>query len=199
MAQKSFIVVIGDDILRSSRIYGILQSYSILNAHMIYSNDLPCITKDIGTIVHIESREKIQSVMYSVPSTVRYIGLVNGTDEIMCPSNATGYVAIPVPPTECLLPPTMYAVQYPHVTLAPPMEVVKLNQFKSLLGCEIEYKWSDPVQTKSVVAHPVLIKGEIHHVTRGVVHGQFPKRAAIEMDGIQADLYEISVGFPVIM
>jgi hypothetical protein len=197
MAQ--IMVVIGDDVLRSNRIYGILQSYSILNAHIVYSNYIPYIIDDIKTIVHIESKERIQFVMFTIPPTIRYIGLVNGTEEVISPSVGTGYIAIPVPPKDCLIPSTMYTIQYPHVTIAPPMDIQKLNQFKGLLGREVEYKWSNPVQTKSVVAHPALIKNEIHHITRGVLHGEFPKRAVIEMEGIQADSYETSVGFPVIM
>jgi len=157
---------------------------------------------DIGTVIHIETREKILAVLHTIPPTVRYIGLVEGTEEIISLPTAIGYVAIPVPIKEknCPLPHTMYAVQYPHVTLAPPMEILKMNPiFKNLLGRSIEYEWSDPVRTKSVVAHPALIKGETHHITRGVVHGEYPKRAAIEMFEIKGDSYEMSVGFPVIM
>jgi hypothetical protein len=196
---SQFMVVIGDDVLRSTRIYGILQSYTILNAHIVYSNYMPYIMDDIKTVIHIETKENIHSVMFTIPPTVRYIGLVNGTEEIISPSVGTGYIAIPVPAKECMLPPTMYAIQYPHVTIAPPMNIQELNQFKGLLGQRVEYKWSEPVQTKSVIAHPALIKDEIHHVTRGVVHGEFPKRAIVEMEGIKSESYETSIGFPVIM
>ena len=45
----------------------------------------------------------------------------------------------------------------------------------------------------------MLIKGEIHHVTRCVKHGQYPKRSIIEMEGITSDTYETHIGYPVIM
>ena len=199
MENKSFMVVIGKDIMLTSRVRGIIQSYTILNAHIVYSSYMPYIMDDIGTVIHIESKETIENVMYSIPLTIRYIGLVNGTEEIICPTNATGYIAIPVPTKKYSLPLTMYAIQYPHITIAPPMEIQQLKQYKSLLGREIEYKWGDPVQTKSVVAHPVLIKDELHHVTRGVVHGEFPKLAILEMEDIQSDSYEKTFGFPIIM
>ena len=196
----AFMVVIGDDILRTQRILGILQSYSILNAHMVYTNHMPYIMDDIGTVIHIETREKILAILHTIPPSVRYIGLVEGTEEIISLPTAIGYVAIPVPIKECPIPHTMYAVQYPHVTLAPPMEILKMNSiFRHLLGRSVEYEWSDPVRTESVVAHPVLIKDDIHHIKRGVVHGEYPKRAAIEMFDVKAESYETSVGFPVIM
>jgi hypothetical protein len=199
MDKKSFMLVVGKDIMLTSRVRGIIQSYTLLNAQIVYSSYMPYIMDDIGTVIHIESKETIENIMHSIPLTIRYIGLVNGTEEIICPTNATGYIGIPVPPKECLIPSTMYPIQYPHITIAPPMEIRELKQYKSLLGREIEYKWGDPVQTKSVVAHPALIKGEPHHVTRGVVHGEFPKRAIVEMEGIQSDSYVKTFGFPVIM
>lgn len=196
MDNKLFMVVIGKDIMLTSRVRGIIHSYTMLHAHIVYSSYMPYIMDDIGTVIHIESKETIENVMYSIPLTIRYIGLVNGTEEIICPTNAIGYVAIPVPPKKCSL---MYTAQYPHITIAPPMEIQQLKQYTSLLGREIEYKWGDPVQTESVVAHSVLTKGEPHHVTRGVVHHKFPKRAMEEMEDVQSDSYEKTFGFPVIM
>ncbi len=192
-----YILVIGDNVLRSRRIQGMLISYSTMNVHMVYSDQVPYISDKVETVIHIDSLEKIQATIHTMPFHVRYIGYVNGTDEII--GTGTGYVGIPVPKQECTLPSSMYAVRFPHITLAPPMELMKLNQYKSLLGREIEYQWSEPVQQKSVIAHPALVKGEIHHVTRGVLHGEYPKRSIIEMEGVRADTYETQVGYPVIM
>jgi hypothetical protein len=177
---NTFMVVIGDDILRTSRILGILQSYSILNAYMVYANHMPYIMDDIGTVIHIEKREKILAVLHTIPSSIRYIGLVEGTEEIISLPTAIGYIAIPVPIQE---------KECPYVTLAPPMQIVDMNHtFKNLLGKPVEYEWSNPVRTKSVIAHPAWIKGE-----------EYPKRADIEMEGIKSNSYETSVGFPVII
>ena len=194
-----YILVIGDNVLRTRRIQGMLNSYSTMNVHMVYSDQMPYISDDIETVIHIDSLEKIQATIHTMPFHVRYIGYVNGTDEIIGSANSMGYVGIPVPKQECPLPTSMYAVRFPHITLAPPMELMKLNQFKSLLGREIEYNLGEPVQQQSVIAHPALVKGEIHHVTRGVLHGEYPKRSIIEMEGVRADTYETQVGYPVIM
>jgi len=196
----SFMVVIGDDIVRTMRVQRMLHAYnSVLHAYMVYSDNMPYISEDIGTVIHIDSKEKIQTIMHTMPSHVRYIGLVNGTDEIIGLPKTVGYIGIPVPPIPYTIPPTMYKVQHPHVTLAPPSDIRKLDQFKSLLGIEVEYQYSSPVKTKTVVANPVLINGEIMHITRGVVHGHTPKRAIMEMEGVKGESYETTVGFPVVM
>jgi len=197
-SSELFILVIGDDILRTQRILGILHSYSILNAYKIYGNNMPYISDDIGTIIHIDTLEKIQSTLHTMPPHVRYIGYVNGTDEIIGSTNSVGYIGIPIS-QECVIPPSMYSIQYPHITLVPSMDITKLNHFKTLLGKEVEYEISFPVQTKSVIAHPALIKGEIHHATRGVIHGQYPKQSIIEMEGITSHTYETHIGYPIIM
>lgn len=148
----TFMVVIGDDILRTPRILGILQSYSILNAHMVYANHMPYIMDDIGTVIHIETRDKIFAILHTIPPSVRYIGFVEGTEEIISLPTAIGYIAIPV---------AIQEKECPHVTLSSPMQIISMNSsFKNMIGQPVSYEWSDPVRKESCetsVGFPVIM------------------------------------------
>jgi len=200
-SEKRFYVLVGD-VKMSDTILHIINSYTIMSAHIEYniSGDIPIIDiNEFGTFCHIDSEQNIRN-MYSVINSkgLRYIGYINGTDHILS-LNVNGYIGIPVKTNKIIIRDGMWGVSYPHISLIPIMSSIKFNQFKNLIGSEIKYSISEPIKTSSTYTHSVLIDNEEHHVTRIVLNGQTPFIAKKEMEGIKGTTYEERIGYPVIM
>ena len=200
-SEKRFYVLVGN-LAISDKILRIIESYTIMSAHIQYdiSFNIPTIDKnEFGTFCHIDTEANIQNMMTAISSKgLRYIGYVNGTDYILS-IGANGYVGIPVKTDKILIPDGMWEVSYPHITLAPPMGSNKFNEFKEMIGQEVKYSISELIKTKSTYSQSAIIMGEEHHVTRIVLNGQKPFIAKREMEGIRGTTYEDRLGYPVIM
>ena len=200
-SEKRFYVLVGN-LAISDKILRIIESYTIMSAHIHYDTSFNIPTIDInefGTFCHIDTEANIQNMMTAISSKgLRYIGYVNGTDYILS-IGANGYVGIPVKTDKILIPDGMWEVSYPHITLAPPMGSNKFNEFKEMIGQEVKYSISELIKTKSTYSQSALILGEEHHVTRIVLNGQKPFIAKREMEGIRGTTYEDRLGYPVIM
>ena len=200
-SEKRFYVLVGN-LAISDKILRIIESYTIMSAHIQYdiSFNIPTIDiNEFGTFCHIDTEANIQNMMTAISSKgLRYIGYVNGTDYILS-IGANGYVGIPVKTDKILIPDGMWEVSYPHITLAPPMGSNKFNEFKEMIGQEVKYSISELIKTKSTYSQSAIIMGEEHHVTRIVLNGQKPFIAKREMEGIRGTTYEDRLGYPVIM
>lgn len=200
-SEKLFYVLVGD-VKISDTILRIIESYTIMSAHIEYntSNDIPTVDiNKFGTFCHIDTEANIQNMITAISSKgLRYIGYMNGTEHIIS-IGTNGYIGIPIKPNKILIPDGMWEVVYPHITLAPPMGSNKYNEYKDLLGLEVKYSISEIIKTKSTYSHSALILGEEHHITRIVLNGQKPFIAKREMEGLRGTTYEECLGYPVIM
>ena len=200
-SQKRFYVLVGD-IQMSDTILHILNSYTIMDAHIEYNisfNSQAIDTDKFGTFCHIDTEPNIQN-MFSVISSkgLRYIGYINGTDYILS-LNANGNVGIPVQRSKILIRDGMYKVSYPNITIIESMGSNKFNKYKSIIGSEIKYSISELIKTKSTYSQSVLINNEEYHVTRIVLNGENQFVAKKEMKGLRGTTYEEHIGYPVIM
>jgi len=199
--EKRFYVLVGD-LKISDTILRIIESYTIMGAHIEYNTSGNIETIDVnefGTFCHIDSEQNVQNMITAISSKgLRYIGYINGTDYILS-IGTNGYIGIPIKTSKILIPDGMWEVAYPHITLAPPMGANKYNEYKGLIGQEIKYSISELIKTKSTYSHSALIIGKEHHITRIVINGQKPFIAKREMEGVRGTLYEERVGYPVIM
>lgn len=193
-SEMQFVVLVGN-IPITPRIEGIINSYKIMGAHITYSSKISYI--EYGTMCHIDTKEHIQNMIASIKD-IRYIGYVNGTDEIIS-SKCNGYVGIPVITDFQKIPQGMWCVSYPHITLVSPMGSNKFSENIKLIGQSIEFDMSELIKTQNTYSHSVILSGEEHHVTRLVLDGQKPFIAKKEMAGIRGDKYIHYIGFPVIM
>jgi len=200
-SEKRFYVLVGN-LAVSDKILRIIESYTIMSAHIQYDMSFNIPTIDInefGTFCHIDTEANIQNMMTAISSKgLRYIGYVNGNDYILS-IGANGYIGIPVKTDKILIPDGMWEVSYPHITLAPPMGSNKFNEFKEMIGQEVKYSISELIKTKSTYSQSAIIMGEEHHVTRIVLNGQKPFIAKREMEGVRGTTYEDRLGYPVIM
>lgn len=199
-SEKRFYVLVGD-LKVSDKILRIIESYTIMGAHIEYntSGNIPSINvTEFGTFCHIDTEANIQNMITAISKWLRYIGYVNGTDYVLS-IGVNGYVGIPIKTDKILIPDGMWEVSYPHIILVPPMGSNKFNEFKGILGNEIKYSISELIKTKSTYSHSALIMGEEHHVTRIVLNGQNPYIAKREMEGVRGTTYEERLGYPVIM
>ena len=199
-SEKRVYVLVGD-LKVSDKILRIIESYTIMGAHIEYntSGNIPSINvTEFGTFCHIDTEANIQNMITAISKWLRYIGYVNGTDYVLS-IGVNGYVGIPIKMDKILIPDGMWEVSYPHIILVPPMGSNKFNEFKGILGNEIKYSISELIKTKSTYSHSALIMGEEHHVTRIVLNGQNPYIAKREMEGIRGTTYEDRLGYPVIM
>lgn len=199
-SEKRFYVLVGD-LKVSDKILRIIESYTIMGAHIEYntSGDIPSINvTEFGTFCHIDTEANIQNMITAISKWLRYIGYVNGTDYVLS-IGVNGYIGIPVKMDKILIPDGMWEVSCPHITLVPPMGSNKFNNFKGVLGHEVKYSISELIKTKSTYSHSALIMGEEHHVTRIVLNGQNPYIAKREMEDIRGTTYEERLGYPVIM
>ena len=195
-SEMQFVVLVGD-IPITPRIEGIINSYKIMGAHITYSSEISY--SEFGTMCHIDTKENIQNRIATIKDiNIRYIGYVNGTDEILS-SKCNGYVGIPVITDVEEIPHGMWCVSYPHITLVPPSGSNKFNENIELIGQPIEFDMSELIKTQNTYSHSVILSGEEHHVTRLVLDGQKPFIAKKEMTGIRGDKYIHYIGFPVIM
>ena len=199
-SEKRVYVLVGD-LKVSDKILRIIESYTIMGAHIEYntSGNIPSINvTEFGTFCHIDTEANIQNMITAISKWLRYIGYVNGTDYVLS-IGVNGYVGIPIKMDKILIPDGMWEVSYPHIILVPPMGSNKFNEFKGILGNEIKYSISELIKTKSTYSHSALIMGEEHHVTRIVLNGQNPYIAKREMEGVRGTTYEERLGYPVIM
>jgi hypothetical protein len=200
-SEKRFYVLVGN-LAVSDKILRIIESYTIMSAHIQYDTSFNIPTIDVnefGTFCHIDTEANIQNMITAISSKgLRYIGYVNGTDYILS-IGVNGYVGIPVKTDKILIPDGMWEVSYPHITLAPPMGSNKFNEFKEMIGQEVKYSISELIKTKSTYSQSGLIMGEEHHVTRIVLNGQKPFIAKREMESVRGTTYEDRIGYPVIM
>jgi len=158
-----------------TRYYGLLTSYSIMNAQVIRlkEDDLfpvlaPILT--IKTIVHIDTAENIQSALSMYQDTpIRYIGYVNVTNGIVT-NNCMAYVGIPVSINYLEeVKTTMKKKEYPCIQLTPLRYAHELYSYYNIMGKSVEFKlYEKLVQTSSTLEHTVFIQEEQYSVVRYV-------------------------------
>lgn len=200
LSEKRFYVLIGNNVKITPTIRNIVDAYSIMYAKIVSSDsdtiDVDIDTREFGTFCHIDTEANITNT-YSRVKGLRYIGYVNGTQDIIS-FGCSGYVGIPVS-VQDIHEPGMCEVSYPHITLVAPMSSNKFNDHRMILGANVTYELSEVIRTRSTYSHSALIDGEHHHVTRLVIRGERPYIAKIEMDHIIGTKYDTRIGFPVIM
>lgn len=190
ISEKPFALVVRDfeHVESWPRYYGIIASYTILRAKTInllgndvFSMDL-IEQKKYGTIVHLDTKENVQSALLLIPKGIRYFGYVNATEELV--TNNFAYIGLPISLNylpDMDTPEGMYDV-YPRITLSSLKSNKELDV--NMIGRGIEVKLCNVVtQTPNTMAYSALIKGEEYHVTRCVANGKSSLIAKKEMPG----------------
>ena len=193
---SQFFVLVGP-VPITQKIECIIESYKIMGAHIEYSSVIPDISKEFGTLIHIDSADIIQRTIIIIGS-IRYIGYINGTDHILA-LNCSGFIGIPVKVNSVLVPDGMREITYPHIRLSPQIGYNKFDAYKDLIGFPIQYDISELIKTKHTYSHRVFINEEEHIIARIVLKENAPFISKKEMDGLVGSHYNRYIGYPVIM
>ena len=200
-SKKRFYVLIGD-VQMSDTILHIINSYTILSAHIEYNNSssVPNIDYNIfGTFCHIDTEPNIQN-MFSIISSkgLRYFGYVNGCEYILS-IGEKGHVGIPLQMSKILIPDGMYELSDYNISLTPSIDSNNFNNIRGLIGSKIKYYISGLIKTKYTYSYIIIINGEKNYLTRICLNGQTPFISKNEMEEINGITYEECIGYPVIM
>lgn len=191
-----FFVLVGP-VPITDKIASIIESYKIMGAHIEYSCVVPDISKEFGTLCHIDSVDVIQRTI-TIMRDIRYIGYINGTDNILA-LNCTGFIGIPVKVESGLVPDGMREVSHPHIRLTPQIRCNKFDLYNDMIGYPINYKISELIKTKHTYSYKVFINEEQHIVARVVLKEKTPFISKKELDGLDGSRYNRYTGYPVIM
>jgi len=191
-----FFVIVGNVPIHPY-IEGIIESYKLMGAHIEYSNIVPDISKEFGTLIHIDTADIIQRTIIIIGS-IRYIGYINGCDNILA-LNCSGFIGIPVKVDKVTVPDGMREITYPHIRLSPQIGCNKFDDYKDLVGFPIDYKISELIKTKHTYSHRVFMNEEEHIIARIVLKENPPFISKKEMDGLDGAHYNRYTGYPVIM
>ena len=181
----------------TQKIECIIESYKIMGAHIEYSSVIPDISKEFGTLIHIDSADIIQRTIIIIGS-IRYIGYINGTDHILA-LNCSGFIGIPVKVDSVSVPNGMREVSHPHIRLTPQIGSNKFHLYNDLIGFPIQYDISEPIKTKYTYSHRVFINEEEHVVARIVMKENAPFISKKEIVGLEVAHYNRHIGYPIIM
>jgi hypothetical protein len=208
VSEKPYVLVVREfeHVESWPKYYGIITSYTILRAKIINLLDdvfSMALLNDVtyGTIVHIDTKENVQSALPLIPKGVRYFGYINATEGIVV--NNFAYIGLPISlnyMTDIATPEGMRNVVYPHITLSSLKDNKELKEYVTMVGKATEVKLCDDVvRTPHTLAYGARIKGVDYHVTRCVANGKATSIARKEtVHGTKSTNLSL-VAFPVLM